>query len=328
MGAWFGKPISLTYKKTNAFIKGYKRRMCQSSWDHRGHHHFEGRVATLVEEESAIVHGVLYEIDPEHEEETMKKLLHREKAGYIEKYNVPVFDLKTNDLITDNGLLFYTASGAPEFKGEEPMDKTAHIIAYARGPSGKNTEYLFNLQKGLTNMNVHDPYLDVLVDRVHEVIKQGSSYIADEIKPRTKVLQTLDSATVNAVLGINVIYYSKERVIGRVLATSKIAQPAQIVHGGVNVLFAETLASVGGFLHVPDFTKEVIVGQEINCNHIKSVKVANDESVAILGIAEPVHIGKTSHVWSIKIYNENTGELVAISRMTASVLKVKQRSKL
>jgi 1,4-dihydroxy-2-naphthoyl-CoA hydrolase len=77
---------------------------------------------------------------------------------------------------------------------------------------------------------------------------------------------------------------------------------------------AETLGSVGSAL-VIDSSKWVCVGLDINANHIRGVK-----SGLVTGIATPLHIGASTHVWEIKIFDEKE-KLVCISRLTVAILK-------
>ena len=90
-------------------------------------------------------------------------------------------------------------------------------------------------------------------------------------------------------------------------------QPLGLLHGGASVTLAETLGSVAATLCV-DETRQFCVGLEINANHIRSVR---DGSVK--GIAKPVHIGKKTHVWEIRITTPD-GDLVCVSRITMAVL--------
>jgi uncharacterized protein (TIGR00369 family) len=90
-------------------------------------------------------------------------------------------------------------------------------------------------------------------------------------------------------------------------------QPYGILHGGASVVLAETIGSLAGYLCLED-PKFITVGQEINANHIRSVK-----SGVVTGRATPVHIGRSSQVWSIEIKKED-GKLVAISRLTLAVV--------
>lgn len=93
-------------------------------------------------------------------------------------------------------------------------------------------------------------------------------------------------------------------------------QPYGLLHGGASVALAETLGSVGAAL-VVDHAKFICVGQEINANHLRSVR-----SGLVTGIAKPIHIGASSQVWETRIYDERE-KLVCISRLTVAVLKNK-----
>ncbi|MCL6258303.1 hotdog fold thioesterase [Aquiflexum sp. TKW24L] len=98
--------------------------------------------------------------------------------------------------------------------------------------------------------------------------------------------------------------------------THKTKQPLGLLHGGANVVLAETLGSLAATLTV-DGTKQYCVGLEINANHLKSVK----EGI-VTGVAKPVHLGKKTHVWEVKIYTEQ-GDLSCISRITIAVIDKK-----
>lgn len=90
-------------------------------------------------------------------------------------------------------------------------------------------------------------------------------------------------------------------------------QPFGILHGGANVVLAETLASVGSG-RVIDRSRQRGVGLEINANHLAA---ASDGLVT--GIARPIHLGRTTHVWDIRITNAE-GRLSCISRCTMAIL--------
>ena len=95
--------------------------------------------------------------------------------------------------------------------------------------------------------------------------------------------------------------------------TQKVKQPIGIVHGGANVVLAETLASTAANMAV-DYEKFYCVGLEININHIRSVR----EGV-VKAITRPMHLGRTTQVWQIDLMND-ANQITAVSRMTASVL--------
>lgn len=96
----------------------------------------------------------------------------------------------------------------------------------------------------------------------------------------------------------------------------RTTQPMGLLHGGANVALAETLGSLAASLTV-DQEKQVVVGLEINANHLKSVR-----SGKVKGIAKPIHIGKSTQVWEIKIFNE-AEQLCCISRLTMAILDKK-----
>jgi 1,4-dihydroxy-2-naphthoyl-CoA hydrolase len=90
-------------------------------------------------------------------------------------------------------------------------------------------------------------------------------------------------------------------------------QPFGILHGGASVALAETMGSVGAQLCV-DSSRFYVVGQEINANHVRPVR-----SGLVTGTARPLHLGRRSHVWDIRI-EDGASRLVCVARLTMSVL--------
>ena len=90
-------------------------------------------------------------------------------------------------------------------------------------------------------------------------------------------------------------------------------QPFGLLHGGASVALAETLGSVAATCCV-DMAKQFCVGLDINANHIRGAKGG-----MVKGVTKPIHIGKKTQVWEIRITNEKE-ELVCISRITMAVL--------
>ncbi|KAB2969616.1 hotdog fold thioesterase [Zoogloea sp.] len=117
----------------------------------------------------------------------------------------------------------------------------------------------------------------------------------------------------NGHLGMELIEIGEDFLRGRMPVDQRTRQPAGALHGGVSVAFAETLASWSA-AHVVDPAKYHCVGQEINANHVRAVTGG-----WVYGEARPLHLGRTTQVWEIRITNEE-GKLVCISRMTAAVL--------
>lgn len=96
-------------------------------------------------------------------------------------------------------------------------------------------------------------------------------------------------------------------------------QPYGFLHGGASCVLAETIGSVGSAL-VIDMDKYYCVGLEINANHLRSVR----EGI-VTAKATPLHLGKSTHVWDIKIY-DNQEKLFCVSRLTVAVIPIKNSS--
>lgn len=114
-------------------------------------------------------------------------------------------------------------------------------------------------------------------------------------------------------LGIELVEIGEDFISARMPVDHRTKQPFGLLHGGASVVLAETLGSLGASFCI-DFGKQYCVGLEINANHIKSAKEGY-----VLGIAKPVHIGKRTQIWEIRITNDND-QLVCISRITMAVI--------
>ena len=121
------------------------------------------------------------------------------------------------------------------------------------------------------------------------------------------------SKTVMGALDIEMLEFSPEQVVAVMPVTHKTHNPYGILHGGVSVVMAETVASAGSYLFI-DQEKQSAVGLEINANHIRSVTQG-----MVKAIGKPVHIGRKTLVWEIRILDEEEN-LICISRCTVAVL--------
>ena len=95
---------------------------------------------------------------------------------------------------------------------------------------------------------------------------------------------------------------------------TRTRQPYGLLHGGASAALAETLGSVGANLCV-DGSRYYCVGQEINANHLRPVLDGR-----VTGTARPVHLGRRSQVWDIRI-EDQAGRLSCVSRLTLSVIE-------
>lgn len=114
-------------------------------------------------------------------------------------------------------------------------------------------------------------------------------------------------------LGIEIITHEKEQVVITMPVDERTHQPAGFLHGGASVLLAETAASIGAYLNI-DPAKQTVFGMEINANHLRSKK----EGI-VTATAVPLHLGKTTSVWDIKITDE-AGHLICVSRCTVGIV--------
>jgi len=116
------------------------------------------------------------------------------------------------------------------------------------------------------------------------------------------------------VLGIEFIDVQPDFIKAKMPVDSRTKQPYGLLHGGASVVLAETLGSIAASLAVTDPTSQRGVGVEINANHMKSVKEG-----FVIGTCTALKIGKTLHVYDIKIHDES-GNLVCVSRLTVAIL--------
>lgn len=119
-------------------------------------------------------------------------------------------------------------------------------------------------------------------------------------------------------LGIEVIEAGDDYLKARMPVDQRTRQPAGVLHGGVSLVLAETLASWAASF-VVDPQKFHCVGQEINANHVRAVA-----SGWVIGTARPLHLGRSSQVWDVRIHDE-AEKLVCISRVTMAVLATPSR---
>ncbi|NVN89627.1 MAG: hotdog fold thioesterase [Desulfuromonadales bacterium] len=132
-------------------------------------------------------------------------------------------------------------------------------------------------------------------------------------KTRKSVAQLNEGSknTLAEYLGIEFVELGDDFLKARMPVDRRTMQPAGILHGGASAALAETVGSVAAGLCV-DPEKQNIVGLEINANHIRPV-----HDGWVTAITRPIHVGKTTQIWEIRIQNE-AEKLVSISRLTVA----------
>jgi 1,4-dihydroxy-2-naphthoyl-CoA hydrolase len=115
------------------------------------------------------------------------------------------------------------------------------------------------------------------------------------------------------LLDIELVDTGPERVTATMPVTDKHHQPFGVLHGGVSVVLAESAASVGAYLAAPE--GHAAVGMEVNANHVRSVRQGR-----LVAVATPLHTGRTTHVWDVKIHHEGDA-LICVSRCTLAIIE-------
>jgi uncharacterized protein (TIGR00369 family) len=116
-------------------------------------------------------------------------------------------------------------------------------------------------------------------------------------------------------LGIEILAVGDDHLVGRVPVDERTKQPFGLLHGGVSVVLAESLGSMGAYHACPE--GYMAVGLDINANHLRAAK-----SGWVTGTARAVHVGRTTQVWQIDMVNDE-GELTCVSRITMAILAPK-----
>jgi uncharacterized protein (TIGR00369 family) len=128
-------------------------------------------------------------------------------------------------------------------------------------------------------------------------------------------VQTLDAIGAGcavAHMGIEFLEVGDDFLRARMPVDARTRQPYGLLHGGASVVLAETMGSCGAFYSSPPGHQAV--GLEVNANHLRAARDG-----WVIGTARPVHLGRTTQVWSIEVRDE-AGDMVCISRITMAVL--------
>jgi 1,4-dihydroxy-2-naphthoyl-CoA hydrolase len=126
-------------------------------------------------------------------------------------------------------------------------------------------------------------------------------------------LNTRNPGTLNGALGIRVVELGDDYIRGVMPVDERTKQPFGLLHGGASVALAETLGSLAGWMVLPPGGGRV-VGLEINANHVRAVREGE-----VTGTARPLHVGRATQVWEIRI-EDSERKLCCVSRITLAVV--------
>jgi uncharacterized protein (TIGR00369 family) len=131
--------------------------------------------------------------------------------------------------------------------------------------------------------------------------------------PDLQALNNLRKNTINEALDVRFDAFDDESITASIVVDSRTHQPYGLLHGGASVVLAETLGSTASYLCI-DSSKFYCVGLEVNANHLRGVR-----SGRVTAVARPVHLGRTTHVWDIRLSGED-GKPSCISRLTMAIV--------
>jgi 1,4-dihydroxy-2-naphthoyl-CoA hydrolase len=133
-------------------------------------------------------------------------------------------------------------------------------------------------------------------------------------EPDIEKINSVRKNSMVELLGIEVTEIGDDYLKGTMPVDHRTLQPEGKLHGGASVALAETLGSIASTLCI-NMEKSYCVGMSISSNHLRPVT-----SGMVTGIATPLHIGLSTHLWNIEIIAEH-GKLVSVSRLTTAILQ-------
>jgi 1,4-dihydroxy-2-naphthoyl-CoA hydrolase len=136
--------------------------------------------------------------------------------------------------------------------------------------------------------------------------------MGDSVDSTPPVERKFGKGMVEAI-GIEFLELTPDTVVATMPVDPRTRQPFGLLHGGASAALAETVASVGATLNL-DREKQMAVGIELNANHLRGKR----EGV-VTATATPLHRGRKTQVWDIRIEDE-TGRLVCASRCTLAIV--------
>ncbi len=135
--------------------------------------------------------------------------------------------------------------------------------------------------------------------------------------PDLEQLNTISKNTMLELLDIRFESFTENSLTASMVVDHRTHQPYGLLHGGASVVLAESVGSSASYLCI-DPDKYFCVGLEVNANHLRGLR-----SGRVTAVAHPVHIGRTTHVWDIRLTSED-GKASCISRLTVAVVPLGQ----
>lgn len=131
--------------------------------------------------------------------------------------------------------------------------------------------------------------------------------------PNLDELNAAQRNTIGELLDIRFEAFDDESLTASMVIDARTHQPYGLLHGGASVVLAESLGSTASYQCI-DTQKFFCVGLEVNANHLRGLR-----SGRVTAVARAVHLGRTTHVWDIRLRGDD-GKTSCISRLTMAIV--------
>ncbi|TFY92162.1 hotdog fold thioesterase [Pseudomonas kairouanensis] len=132
-------------------------------------------------------------------------------------------------------------------------------------------------------------------------------------QPNIEQLNAIQKNTIGELLDIRFESFDDESLTASMVVDPRTHQPFGLLHGGASVVLAESIGSMAAYLCI-DPSKFYCVGLEVNANHLRGVRTGR-----VTAVARAIHIGRTTHVWDIRLTTDD-GKVNCVSRLTMAVV--------
>jgi|TARA_B110000263_G_scaffold57110_1_gene48734 uncharacterized protein (TIGR00369 family) len=131
-----------------------------------------------------------------------------------------------------------------------------------------------------------------------------------------KKINSVNKNSLEETLEIEFIDIGEDFIIAKMPVNSKVLQPDGVLHGGATAALAESVGSAASYFSI-DREKQIVRGMVISCNHLKGVTEG-----FVYGKATPIHKGRTTQLWEIKVTDDNDN-LISHCKLSTMILNKK-----
>ena len=131
-----------------------------------------------------------------------------------------------------------------------------------------------------------------------------------------KKINHINENTLMETLKMEFIDIGEDFLVAKMEVTPKVHQPDGVLHGGATVALAESVGSAASYLSV-DREKQMVRGIVISANHVKGIS-----NGFVYAKATPLHRGRTTQLWEIRVTDENSN-LISHCKLSTMILNRK-----